>query len=160
VRTETLLPKRFPRPLLIGLWAAVLIGAALLALALVLSRPQLAPLSPAGELTQVSEGGGVTVKATWMVNQAAPTFAVVLDTHSVALDGYDLRGLAILRAGDREVAPTTWEAPAGGHHRTGTLTFPTAAADGSPLITPQTRQVELVLRSIGDVPERVLTWAR
>ncbi len=89
MRTETLLPKRFPRPLLIGLGAAVLIGAALLALALVLSRPQLARLSPAAELTQVSEGGGVTVKTTWMANQAAPTFAVVLDTHSVALDGYD-----------------------------------------------------------------------
>lgn len=160
MRSPILPFQRVPRSLLLGLGAAITVGAALLALALFLARPQPAPLAPAAELTQEHEGGGVTVKATWLADQQAPTFAVVLDTHSVALDGYDLRELAILRAGDREVAPTTWEAPVGGHHRTGTLTFPAAAADGSPLITPQTRQFELLLRSIGDVPERVLTWNR
>lgn len=161
MRTDILPPLRFPRWLLLGLGSAVLIGAALLSLAFFLSRPQSATfVSPAGDLSQVSEEGGVTVKATWMADQAAPTFAVILDTHSVALDGYDLRRLAILRADGREVAPTSWEAPAGAHHRTGRLTFPATAADGSSLITPQTRQIELVFRGVDDLPERVLTWSR
>ena len=159
MRTDILPPLRFPRWFLPGLGIAVLIGTALLSLAFFLSRPQSA-MFVSGELSQVSEGGGVTLKATWLSDQAAPTFAVVLDTHSVALDGYDLRTLAILRADGREIVPTSWAAPAGGHHRTGMLTFPATAADGSPLITPQTRQVELVLRGVGDLPERVLTWSR
>lgn len=158
MRITLLSSQRFPRSLLIGLGVAVLVGAALLALALFLAQPQPALPAPTGELSQVSEGGEVTVKATWLADQASPTFAVALDTHSVALDGYDLRTLAVLRADGREVAPSSWEAPAGGHHRSGTLTFPATAADGSPLITAQTRQIELVLRGIGDVPERILTW--
>lgn len=160
MRTDTLRLSLFSRPLLLGLGAAVLIGATLLALSLFLARPAPMLPSPTTDVTQVNEGGEVTVKATWLANQTAPTFAIVLDTHSVALDGYDLRELAVLRADGRESAPTNWEAPAGGHHRTGTLSFPTAAADGTPLITAQTRQVELILRGLGDVPERVLTWER
>lgn len=160
MHTDTLRPSPFSRPLLLGLGAAVVIGAALLALSLFLARPASTLPSPNADVTQVSEAGEVTVKATWLADEATPTFAVVLDTHSVALDGYDLRELAMLRADGREVAPLSWEAPAGGHHRSGTLVFPVTAADGAPLITAQTRQVELVIRGIGDVPERVLTWER
>jgi hypothetical protein len=159
MRTETLPAQRFPRSLLIGLGAVALIGVALLALSLYLARPTPPSSLPAADVTQVSEGGEVTVQATWLANQAAPTFAVVLDTHSVSLDGYDLSKMAVLRVDGREVAPTSWDAPAGGHHRSGTLIFPSTAADGSPLITRETAQVELVVRGVGDVPERVLRWA-
>lgn len=152
--------QRAPRSLLLGLGAAMAVGAALLAVALFLARLQPAPLAPASVLTQEHEGGGVTVKATWLADQQAPTFSIVLDTHSVALDGYDLRQLAVLRVNGSIVSPLSWDAPAGGHHRSGRLTFPARAADGDPLLTAQTPQFELILRGIGDVPERVLTWAR
>jgi hypothetical protein len=158
MRTDTLSPQRSSRSLLIGLGAAAAIGVALLALALFLAQSQPALPAPTGELSQVSEGGEVTVKATWRAGETAPTFDIALDTHSVALDSYDLRELAVLRADGREVAPSSWEAPAGGHHRSGTLIFPATAADGTPLFTAQTRLIELVIRDVGDVPERVLAW--
>lgn len=160
MRTETLPAQRSSRSLLIGLGAAVAIGAVLVLVSLFLARPASTPALPASDLTQVSEGGEVAIKATWLANETVPTFEIALDTHSVALDGYDLRELTVLRADGREVAPTSWEAPAGGHHRSGTLVFPATAGDGSPLVTSQTARVELVIRGIGDVPERVLVWKR
>lgn len=82
-----------------------------------------------------------------------------MDTHAVDLDGYDLGQLAVLRTdGGREVRPSGWDAPKGGHHRSGTLTFPATAADGSPLIGPTTRAIELVIRDVGGVPERRFRW--
>lgn len=153
-------PRRFSRPLLTGLAAAVGIGAALLALSLFLAGPASNPSSPAADVPQTSEGGGVTVKATWLADCQDPTFAIVLDTHSVALDGYDLHQLALLRVDGVSVTPVSWDAPAGGHHRTGTLTFPSTTDNGSQLITERSRKVELVISGVGDVPERVLTWQR
>jgi hypothetical protein len=101
----------------------------------------------------------VTVKVSWQGPNAGPIFDVVLDTHAVDLDGYDLRQLAVLRLdGEREVQPIGWDAPKGGHHRQGTLSFPAAAAGGSPLLSPSTRTVELVIRDVAGVPERVFRW--
>ena len=112
-----------------------------------------------GVVTQTNEGGQVTIKATWQGPSAGLIFDVVLDTHAVDLDGYDLQQLAILRIdGAREIRPTGWDAPKGGHHRAGTLTFPATAADGSALIVPDTRTIEVVIRGIAGVPERVFRW--
>jgi len=112
-----------------------------------------------GGATQSNEGGQVTVKVTWQGSNADLTFDVVMDTHAVDLDGFDLKQLALLRInGARQVQPTGWDAPKGGHHRTGTLTFPAKAADGSALIAPGTRTIELVIRDIAGVPERVFRW--
>jgi hypothetical protein len=87
--------------------------------------PDSAPAAAAlpGEITQTNEGGQVTIKTTWQGRGAGPVFAVVMDTHAVDLDGYDLKQLAVLRTDDgREVQPIGWDAPKGGHHRSGTLT--------------------------------------
>lgn len=108
--------------------------------------------------TRTSNAGQVTIAATWEGPEASTTFTVVLDTHSVDLDGFDLRQLAVLRTdAGREARPTAWDAPAGGHHRSGTLSFPATAADGSPLLGPETRRIELVIRDVA-VPERTFTW--
>jgi hypothetical protein len=148
-------------------------GIALVALAVIvrvalgfwntLSPAQPADSAPAAAvsdtLTQTNEGGQVTIKATWQGLSAGPVFDVVMDTHAVDLDGYDLTQLAVLRIdGGREVQPAGWDAPKGGHHREGTLTFPTTAADGSPLIAPGTRTIELVIRDVAGVSERVFRW--
>ncbi len=109
--------------------------------------------------TQTSEGGAVTVEVTWGGRNAGPVFQVAMDTHSVDLDGYDLAKLAVLRTDNgQEVKPSSWDAPKGGHHRSGTLTFPAQASDGSPLIGPNTRTIELVIRGVAGVPERVFRW--
>ena len=114
--------------------------------------------APSSAATQTNEGGQVTVKATWQGPSAGPVFTVVMDTHAVDLDGYDLKQLAALRInGGREVQPVGWDAPKGGHHREGTLTFP-AMADGRPLIESGVRTIELIIRDVAGVPERSFRW--
>ena len=114
---------------------------------------------PPGTETQTSEGGQVTIKVTWTDPGIGPVFAVVMDTHSVNLDAYDLAQLAVLRTDQGlEIQPIGWDAPSGSHHREGTLSFPSTAPDGSPLIGAGTTTVELVIRDVAGVPERVLRW--
>lgn len=117
------------------------------------------PQASAPALTQVSEGGQVSVEVTWLGPAAGPVFEVAMNTHSVDLDGYDLAKLAVLRTDKgQEVRPSRWDAPAGGHHRRGTLAFPDKAPDGGPLIGPNTAWIELVIRDVAGVPERVFRW--
>jgi hypothetical protein len=150
------------------IWAIALVAVAVLVRVAWGVWNTVAPVKPAdtvpaattsGTATQTNEGGQVTIKATWQGPSAGPTFAVVMDTHAVDLDGYDLTHLAALRIdGGREVLPAGWDAPKGGHHREGTLTFPATAADGRALIAPGTRTVELVIRDVAGVPERIFRW--
>jgi hypothetical protein len=117
-----------------------------------------APRASVG-VTQTNEGGQVTVEATLQESGAAPIFNVAMNTHAVNLDGYDLNQLAVLRIdGGREVQPASWEAPKGGHHRSGTLTFPADGTDGTPLIGPGTHMIELIIRDVSGVPERSFRW--
>jgi hypothetical protein len=111
--------------------------------------------------TQTNEGGGVTIKATWAGPEAGPVFEVVLDTHSVDLDQYDLQELALLRVnGSQELRPVAWEAPKGGHHREGKLSFPATLPAGGPTLGEDLRTLELVIRDVGGVPTRSLQWTR
>jgi hypothetical protein len=112
-----------------------------------------------GAAMQTNEGGQVTIKATWQGANAGPVFEIVMDTHAVDLDGYDLKQLVTLRVDSgREVQPASWDAPKGGHHRSGRLTFPVTTADGAPLIGPGARSIELVIRDVAGVPERIFRW--
>ena len=77
--------------------------------------------------TQSVSGGGVAVKVTYINAQSGenPRFRIVLDTHSVALDGYDLKNLAFLSDGSgKDHAATAVENRGSGHHREVFLTFP------------------------------------
>jgi hypothetical protein len=88
------------------------------------------------------------------------TFAVILDTHVVNLDAYDLLELAVVRTVDeREIAPLQWDAPPGGHHREGTLRFPLISQDGVAVLESGSGGVALVIRDMAGVPERVLEWS-
>ena len=117
-----------------------------------------ATTAPAGA-TQTNEGGQVTIAATWQGSRTQLVFEVAMNTHAVDLDGSDLKQLAVLRIdGGQEIRPISWEAPKGGHHRSGTLTFPAADADGRALIASSTRTIELAIRNVAGVPERVFTW--
>jgi hypothetical protein len=142
---------------------AMLLAALIVLGAACSSSPQLAssssPPAAGTATTRTSEAGQVTIAVTWPGTGAGPVFDVVMDTHVVDLDGVDLRQLAVLRTEPgREVRPVSWEAPKGGHHRRGTLTFPATTADGSPLFDSNTRAVELIVRDVAGVPERSFRW--
>jgi hypothetical protein len=82
-------------------------------------------------------------------------FDVSMNTHSVDL-GWDLAARSTLAADTGlEVTGQSW--PVGsGHHYDGTLSFPTAAADGKALLSGA-KTLTLTIRDT-DVPQRVFTW--
>lgn len=108
--------------------------------------------------TRTDATGGVTVTATWMEPRDRLTFRVQLDTHAGNLDRIDLARLATLDDGTTTLKPISWTAPAGSHHRVGTLRFATRAANGTGVYSPD-RTYELSIRGIGSTPNRVLRWA-
>jgi hypothetical protein len=152
--------RRWPAWALPLLVVAIAAGAAIWIWSTTTSRMNTTPAAAlqAGA-TQTNEGGQVTIAATLQGSGAPTVFTIAMNTHAVELDGYDLKQLAVLRIdGGREVQPSSWDAPKGGHHRSGTLTFPATDADGKPLIASGTRTIELIIRNVAGVPERVLAW--
>jgi hypothetical protein len=108
----------------------------------------------------VDEQGAVTVEIT-PLNLDTPgetlDFQISLDTHSVDLS-MDLAALATLTTNKGVTVPAlAWDAPLGGHHVSGTLSFP-AEADGTSVLdgagTITLRLVEV------DAAERVFIWER
>jgi hypothetical protein len=84
-------------------------------------------------------------------------FEVSLNTHSVDLD-MDLAELARLSTDDGQAAAALlWDSPRGGHHLTGTLSFP-AYVDGLSLLDGATK-LTLTLENL-DVPLRTFVWER
>lgn len=122
---------------------------------MVAGLPKEREVSAAGDrdLVRTHTGGGVTVKVTYLNPQGpdGPLFQVVLDTHSVDLDGYDLKSLSALRDHAGKVySPAKAESKGGGHHRQVTLYFPEAVS--------QAKFLEVVIRDIAGVKERVFRW--
>jgi len=121
-----------------------------------------APLSyspdkvPANGLVQNSTGGAVSIDVKWLgVDNDKLVFDVSMDTHSVDLDQYNLGSLSVLldEQGNQYI-PTSWQSAPGGHHRKGTLTFATPDS----LSQGKTKYVELIVRDVAGVGERVFKW--
>jgi hypothetical protein len=109
--------------------------------------------TPAG-VTERSDGGMVTVEATWNGPAAGASFDVKLDTHSVDLDALDLSNAVLRNDRGESLVPKPWIAAKGGHHREGNLSF-----DGDTFsFFIGAKWIELTLIGIGDVPERTLHW--
>jgi hypothetical protein len=53
-----------------------------------------------------------------------------------------------------EYRPSSWDSAPGGHHRQGTLTFPIPDSLGQ----GKARYIEMVIRDVAGVKERVLRW--
>jgi hypothetical protein len=112
----------------------------------------------APDLFREDSQGAVTVSVI-PLNLDAPSdtlnFDVAMNTHSVDLS-MDLAILATLESDTGlSVAPLIWDAPRGGHHVGGALTFP-ASVDGKPLLDGAAT-LTLTIRDV-DVPERVFVW--
>ena len=105
-------------------------------------------------LTKRNAQGPVTVVVTLMT---APSLGeplkakVVLDTHSVSLDGIKFEEAFALRTSDGiESAPAAVEQAKGsGHHREAVLIFSAPAKAGA---------VSIIAKNIGGVPERSFSW--
>ncbi len=105
-------------------------------------------------VTQTVSGGGVTATVTYLAQTDHESrFSVVLDTHAVNLDGYDLRTLSVLRDDTGlSMQPTGVENKGSGHHREIILTFPRPSVDR--------KWLELMLKDIAGVKERTFRWNR
>jgi hypothetical protein len=105
-------------------------------------------------LTKQDRQGSVTVAVTPTEPIAVGEplkFRVVLDTHSVNLDGIAWERAVVLRSADgSELAPTTIEQTKGsGHHREAVFLFPPVTGRA---------EVSVVVRNVGGVEERSFTW--
>ena len=77
-------------------------------------------------------------------------FDVGMNTHAVELD-QDMTKIAVLVDDQgKEYKPIAWEGPIGGHHREGVLIFKQ--------INPASKSVELKIKDIGGVAERLFKW--
>ena len=106
----------------------------------------------AGAVQSVA-GGGVTAKVIYLnpKNTDEPRFKIVLDTHSVNLDGYDLKTVAYLRDDTGKTSsPTAVENKGSGHHREATVSFLKLSQDA--------KSVALVIKDVAGVKERVFRW--
>jgi len=166
----------------IALAAIALLSSPYLAVERIGTGPESAAPSPSRELAQVpvaskptqQDGGegGVTVRATWVTEEYLKekgkgdeadryeldknlVFYVRLDTHSVDLMDYDVIKNTVLRADGREISPNRWLSPSdSSHHRSGFLSFPRSST------TDDAKYLELVVRDLAGVSERVLRWDR
>ena len=107
---------------------------------------QTAPPPDLSEQKENSEAG-VTITAVYLGDSA---FEIKMDTHSGSLD-YDMAKISYIRDGyGNIIKPQKWDGGIGGHHFSGTLTFP--EFDDS-------RSFELVIQDVSEVKERVLKWS-
>lgn len=112
--------------------------------------------SPTNGLVQSNNGGQVTIDVEWIgLDGDRLIFTVAMNTHSVDLDSYDLGELAVLRDDEgAEYQPVSWDSPPGGHHRQGELSFSPPAS----LSRGMTTYLEIVIRDVAGVGERVMKW--
>jgi hypothetical protein len=106
------------------------------------------------KLSQQVAGGGVTVVATLLKDHAdATAIKLVLDTHSVNLDGYKLDAIAVLQDDTGTTYPVVAleQASGGGHHRQAVLRF------GKP--APEAKTIELIVKDVAGVKERIFRWS-
>ncbi|MDP2729915.1 MAG: hypothetical protein Q8O55_05485 [Dehalococcoidales bacterium] len=111
---------------------------------------------PTNGPVQTNSEGAVSIDVEWVTaDDAVLVFNVAMNTHVVDLDSYDLGKLALLRddAGN-EYYPLSWDSAPGGHHREGRLTFPAPAS----LTQGGARYIEIMIRDVADIKERVLKW--
>ncbi len=111
---------------------------------------------PTNGLVQTSAEGSVTIDIEWAKAEGSTlSFNVDMNTHSVDLDPYDLRKLAILRDDTgNEYRAASWDSAPGGHHRQGVLTFPLPQS----IKEGKAKYLELVIQNVAGVRERALKW--
>ena len=102
---------------------------------------------------------GAVEVAVSQINLNAPgetlDFYISMNTHSVNLDMDLTQNAFLITDPGLTISPIRWDAPAGGHHISGTLSFSTTLGDKA--VLEDTTQITLSIRNV-DVPERIFTW--
>lgn len=111
--------------------------------------------SDAKGLSRSDDQGPVMVAATYVPPEGTTNeirFTVRFNTHSVNLDRYRSEDLVFLRFDDGKEHKSLGAArQGGGHHVTDTLRFAGPVPQGA-------REMTLIIRDLGGVAERTLTW--
>jgi len=120
--------------------------------------PEYPPEPVQNELTRMDDQGAVVVSVTPLnLDQPADSlnFDVSLETHSVDLS-MDLAVLSTLTTDNgKSVTPIIWDAPMGGHHVSGTLSFP-ALSEGASILDGA-KTITLTMKDVA-APERIFIW--
>jgi hypothetical protein len=111
--------------------------------------------SPSAEASQRVDGNGVTVIATLLKEQPESTaIKLALDTYFVNLVRYDFEDLATLRDDTGKTYPLTSVERIGSslkpRFRQAVLRFPKVA--------PEAKTIELIVKEVAGVKERVFRW--
>lgn len=102
--------------------------------------------------TKSNDGGGLSIEATPIdFSFGKPIqFEIVFDTHQGDLD-FDLtRQSVLIDDFGNTYLPLEWQGGSGGHHLSGTLTFP--------LQKEGIKQFKLIIKNVYEVSERVFEW--
>lgn len=137
------------------------VGAAIVAFALFLvlfngafdekSTVQQAPqqATDTGEYATKTSSGAVTIDLTPEgVKDGKLVFHIGVNTHSVALEQYDLKNLTLLDYGGTTIEPA-YAPQLSGHHNSGTISFP---------VDHEQKTFKVIIRGIPDSDERVFEW--
>lgn len=141
----------------------VLLGSSVLLLVLVSSG--IAGAGNRGNSTLTNGEGAVRIAITYLnpiekVEDNQLVFRVSMDTHSVNLDQYRMEELTVLRDDKgNEYEAQGWFSPRGrGHHRSGVVKFSNKNTSGRPIIDPQTKYIEVIIKGVNGIPQRVFKW--
>jgi len=87
-------------------------------------------------------------------------FKVTLDTHSGDVTAYNMAKIIHLRdGGGLEHPALSWEdVEKSSHHRSGIVLFSNLDGDGKPVIGDGVKSIEVVVKEIAGVKERVFRW--
>jgi hypothetical protein len=88
-------------------------------------------------------------------------FELALNTHSVELSGYEVEKISYLRDEDGREYPALsgWLSPEdSGHHRSGIIRFAKNDPSGNPVLKPEARYLELVIKDLSGVAERIFRF--
>jgi hypothetical protein len=116
------------------------------------------PFAPAESSAQIDEQGAIAVEVSrpsFNASTGAVEFEVDLNTHSVDLV-MDLAALSTLSTDNGiSVGAASWDAPRGGHHTSGTLSFSLPSDAGS--LFQSAGKLTLTINDL-EVPSRVFEW--
>jgi hypothetical protein len=137
-----------------ALWLPLLNVAVAASLASGIGEALAASAGPTAKLNQQVAGGGVTVIATLLQDQAEATaIKLALDTHAGSLDGYKFEAIATLRDDTGKAYPVeaVEKVSGGGHHREAILRFARVSSEA--------KTVELIVKDVAGVKERIFRWS-
>lgn len=104
-------------------------------------------------LTKIDQQGPVTVTVTLAVppvDVSPVRLTVLLDTHSVPLDGIQFAEAVAMRSLEGvDIMPSVVEDKGSGHHREAVLVFPPISQGGT---------LRIVVKNVGGIPERLFIW--